>query len=184
MAAMKRNVNLEEIDTDAFMGITYLKNQSPVQKFIFIAGLVMAIAVEILGSILLNFNGVTTFIVGFIPLLVSVAFGCNYNEDFSLIEYIMLIISSPTKEYFSNPYEDLEHLHSSAERIRQEEELLEREKRKASDEEQRKLLIRAVIAFAIFVAVIIVAIISIKIFKTTDTHHVVTARLTAIRGIC
>ncbi len=183
MAAMKRNVNLEEIDTDAFMGITYLKNQSPVQKFIFIAGLVMAIAVEILGSILLNFNGVTTFIVGFIPLLVSVAFGCNYNEDFSLIEYIMLIISSPTKEYFSNPYEDLEHLHSSAERIRQEE-LLEREKRKASDEEQRKLLIRAVIAFAIFVAVIIVAIISIKIFKTTDTHHVVTARLTAIRGIC
>lgn len=184
MAAMNRNVNLEEIDTDAFMGITYLKNQSPIQKFIFIFGIVISIVIEILGTIVLNFSVGTTLFVGFIPLCVSIAFGCNYNEDFSLIEYIMLIISRPTKEFFSKPYEDLEHLRNSADRIRQEEELLEREKRKASDEERYNLLIRLAIVFAIFVAIVIVAIICIKIFKSTDAHHVVSAGFVAMRGTC
>lgn len=35
MASMNRNVNLEEINTDAFMGITYLNYQSLAQKFLF-----------------------------------------------------------------------------------------------------------------------------------------------------
>lgn len=183
MAAMKRNVNLEEIDTDSFMGISYLKNQSSVQKFIFIMGVIMSIAVDIVGTTLLEFSMGITLIVGFIPLIVSVAFGCNYNEDFSLIEYIMLLTSSPTKVYFSKPYEDLEHLRNSAERIRQEEELIESEKKKASDEEQHKLLVRVAIAFTVFVLVIIATIICVKIFNTTDTHHVVSMGYETARGV-
>lgn len=36
MASMNRNVNLEEVNTDAFMGISYLNYQSMLQKVVFI----------------------------------------------------------------------------------------------------------------------------------------------------
>ena len=40
MASMNRNVNLEEVNTDAFMGISYLNYQSMLQKVVFIGGIV------------------------------------------------------------------------------------------------------------------------------------------------
>lgn len=173
MASMKRNVNLEEIDTDSFMGISYLKYQTLIQKVIFIMGVLMSIVIDILGTTLLELDISVTMIVGLIPLFVSIAFGCNYNEDFSLIEYIVLLISSPVKEYHSKPCEDLEQLHHSAERIRQEEELIETQQKKASDEEQHKLLVRVVVVFVIFILAIIMIIVCMKTFKTDDIHHMV-----------
>ena len=39
MAQMNRNVNLEEIDSDALFGIDALKHQTILQKIIFLVGL-------------------------------------------------------------------------------------------------------------------------------------------------
>lgn len=173
MASMKRNVNLEEIDTDSFMGISYLKYQTKIQKVIFVMGVLMSIVIDILGTSMLGLDIGVTMIFALIPLFVSIAFGCNYNEDFSLIEYIVLLLSSPVKEYHSKPCEDLEQLHHSAERIRREEELIETQQKKASDEEQHKLLMRVVIGLVIFIAVIILIIVCMKTFKADDIHHMV-----------
>ena len=45
MASMNRNVNLEEVNTDAFMGISYLNHQSMLQKVVFVGGIVIGIAI-------------------------------------------------------------------------------------------------------------------------------------------
>ena len=47
MASMNRNVNLEEVNTDAFMGISYLNYQSMLQKVVFIGGIVIGIAINL-----------------------------------------------------------------------------------------------------------------------------------------
>ena len=43
MAQMNRNVNLEEIDSDALFGIDALKNQSIFQKFIFFGAVIAGV---------------------------------------------------------------------------------------------------------------------------------------------
>ena len=56
MASMNRNVNLEEVNTDAFMGISYLNYQSMLQKVVFIGGIVIGIAINLVGTFLLEIN--------------------------------------------------------------------------------------------------------------------------------
>ena len=56
MASMNRNVNLEEINTDAFMGISFLNYQSLPQKIVFIGGVVAGIAINLIGTFVFNIN--------------------------------------------------------------------------------------------------------------------------------
>ena len=48
MAQMNRNVNLEEIDSDALFGIDALKNQSIFQKFIFFGAVIAGVMLNVL----------------------------------------------------------------------------------------------------------------------------------------
>ena len=43
MAQMNRNVNLEEIDSDALFGIEALKNQTLVQKIVFFGSVILGV---------------------------------------------------------------------------------------------------------------------------------------------
>ena len=79
MASMNRNVNLEEVNTDAFMGISYLNYQSMLQKVVFIGGIVIGIAINLVGTFLLEININVTMILTLVPILSGVAFGCNFN---------------------------------------------------------------------------------------------------------
>lgn len=47
MAQMERNVNLEEIDSDALFGIDALKEQSLLQKIIFFSCLLLGIVANV-----------------------------------------------------------------------------------------------------------------------------------------
>jgi hypothetical protein len=173
MASMNRNVNLEEIDTDSFMGISYLKYQRLSQKIIFLGGIAIALAINIIGTFVFDASINVTLALAIVPLLLGIAFGCNYNEDYSLIRYIILVISKPSKAYYSKPYEDLEQLHNAAERIKEEEELLQKQQERMSDDGQQKLLMRMVIVGVIFVVIIVAAIIIINLMKTDEVHHTV-----------
>lgn len=175
MATMNRNVNLEEINSDAFMGISYLNHQSILQKAVFIGGIVCAVGINLLGSFVWNININLTLALTLAPLLIGVAFGCNYNEDLPLVKYFKLLVSKPSKAYYSRPTEDLEQLHKSAERIREEEAVLRRQQEKASDEAQKKLLLKLG-AFALAAVVALIAALAlIKNLKTDEIHHTVQA---------
>lgn len=173
MASMNRNVNLEEINTDAFMGISFLNYQSLPQKVIFIGGVVAGIAINLIGTFVFNINVNVSIFLTLIPILIGVAFGCNYNEDLSLIRYFKLLISKPAKAYYSKPAEDLEQLHNAAARIREEEELRKRQQEKMSDEAQRKLLIKMGVGALIAIVLLVAVLVAIKVTKTEEIHHTV-----------
>ena len=51
MAQMNRNVNLEEIDSDALFGIEALKNQTLVQKIVFFGCVLLGVLLIVLYSL-------------------------------------------------------------------------------------------------------------------------------------
>ncbi len=173
MASMNRNVNLEEINTDAFMGISFLNYQSLPQKAIFIGGIVAAIAINLVGTFVFDISMNFSMFLAFIPLLIGTAFGGNYNEDLSLIQYFRLLISKPAKAYYSKPVEDLEQLHNSEMRIRKEEELRKQQQEKLSDEAQKKLLIKMGIIAAISIIIFIALVVVLKATKKNELHHTI-----------
>lgn len=172
MASMNRNVNLEEINTDAFMGISFLNYQSLPQKAIFIGGIVAAIAINLVGTFVFDISMNFSMFLAFIPLLIGTAFGGNYNEDLSLIQYFRLLISKPAKAYYSKPVEDLEQLHNSEMRIRKEE-LRKQQQEKLSDEAQKKLLIKMGIIAAISIIIFIALVVVLKATKKNELHHTI-----------
>lgn len=176
MATMNRNVNLEEINSDAFMGISYLNYQTFIQKVVFIGGIVCAVGINLLGIFVLNISMNILLFITLIPLLLGVAFGCNYNEDLSLVQYFRLLISKPATAYYSKPTEDLEQLHRAAQRIREEEELKKREMVKVSDEAQKKLLIKLGVGAAVVVFIFIIVLVLINAIKTEEVHHEVSSQ--------
>lgn len=96
MATMNRNLNLEEIDSDGFLGFDFFKFQSLKQKIVFgvfvVAGVGTLLATN-LGLIPLpNMFGTIGM---FIFIAIGVLFGCNANKDYSLWQYVIL-------KFFSN----------------------------------------------------------------------------------
>lgn len=173
MASMNRNVNLEEINTDAFMGISYLQHQTILQKVVLIGGVVVGMAINLLGTFVFDISINVTLFLTLLPILLGVAFGCNFNEDLSLIKYFKLLISKPVESFYSKPAEDLEQLHQEAARIKEDAELKLRQQEKMSDEAQKKLLIKMAIVAVIAVVAFIVVLVIIKSTQTEEIHHTV-----------
>lgn len=173
MATMNRNVNLEEINSDAFMGITYLQHQTILQKVILFGNIIIAIGMNLLGNFYWNINMNIVILMTLLPLSLGVILGCNYNEDLSLAKYFKLVISKPFKEFYSKPTEDLEQLRNSAERIRMEEEQLKLQNQKVSQEEQKKLLFQLLLGVGLTFILLILILLFIKSTKNEEVHHTV-----------
>ena len=173
MASMNRNLNLEEVNSDAFMGIPFLNHQSILQKLIFVGSVVLGVALNLLGTFLFQINANLTVVLTLLPLGFGVAFGCNYNEDLSLIKYLILILFKPVKKLRSRPTEDMVQLKAASERIHQEQQAKERKEQQASPEEQRKLLIRLLAVVVVIMVVIIGAVVFINYSKVDEVHHTV-----------
>lgn len=171
MASMNRNLNLEEVNTDAFMGIPFLNHQTFVQKIIFWGSLCSCVVINLLGTFLFHLNANITAVITLLPLGAGIAFGCNYNEDLSLIRYLLLILSKPVKDYYTKPTEDIMQLNDSMNRMEEE----GNERQKATAEEQRKLLIRLIVGIIVGIFVIVAIVIVIHSTKTQDIHHTVSA---------
>lgn len=152
MTEIRRNVNLEEIDSDALFGIDALKNQTALQKIIFFG--------SIGGGVLLNvclplFFGTSRIlcVLLFLGLLVpGIAFGCNYTEDMTYGKYLWCFLFQPGKELLYQPTEDVEAIRERTEEVRKQEEVKLLRARQADPESQKKMLIRLA-AFAAAVAV-------------------------------
>lgn len=173
MATMNRNLNLEEVNSDALMGISYLNYQTVSQKVIFFGSIIVGIALNLLGNFLFHIGTGASICITLIPLIVGIAFGCNYNQDLSLIKYVKLLLFKPSVTYYSKPTEDIEQIKNSASRIKKEELLKERQQQQASPEEQKKLLIKLLIGVIAFIIFMIVILMVISGSRTQEIHHTV-----------
>ena len=91
MATMNRNLNLEEVDSDGFMGFDFFKYQTVKQKIIFcvfaVAGIGTLLTINLRLIPLPNMLGTIGM---FMFIAIGVLFGCNANKDYSLWQYIKL----------------------------------------------------------------------------------------------
>ena len=88
MAQMNRNVNLEEIDSDALFGIDALKHQTILQKIIFFGCVIAGVLLNVLLPLFLETPRIVCILIFMALLMVGVAFGCNYTEDMTYGKYL------------------------------------------------------------------------------------------------
>lgn len=172
MATMNRNVNLEEVNSDAFMGIPFLNHQTMLQKVLFWGSVIAAIVWNIVGTFVLHINANIIIFTTLIPLGFGVAFGCNYNEDLSLLSYLKLILFKPAVVYVTKPTEDFEQIKTVAARMDREAELREKQKN-VTPEQQHKLLIKLLSGILIAVVLFIIALIVIVSSHEDVLHHII-----------
>ena len=170
MAQMNRNVNLEEINSDALFGIDALKNQSIIQKIIFFGCVIGGVLVNVLLPIFYGTSTITCVIMFLGLLLIGVAFGCNYTEDMTYGRYMYYFFFKPTKPLYFESTEDVIMFREKAKELKKEEELLLRQKQQADPKAQKKLLVK-LIAFVLVLVIVIGAVFMYRFQKDKDNMH-------------
>ena len=166
---MNRNLNLEEVNSDAFMGIPFLNHQTVLQKIIFWGCVLLCVVINLLGNFKFQLNVVMIGFITLLPLLPDIAFGCNYNEDLTVIRYIILLLSKPSKEYVSKPTEDIAELHKMQEQLRLEEKM--QNQNQVTQASQRKLLLELIVGIFIGIAILVILLLIISNSKEVDEVH-------------
>lgn len=175
MAQMNRNVNLEEINSDALFGIDALKNQSIIQKIIFFGSVIGGVLVNVLFPIFYGTSTIACVLMFLGLLLIGVALGCNYTEDMTYGRYLYYFFFKPTKPLYFESTEDVIKIREKAKELKREEEVLLRQKKQADPKVQKKLLVK-VIAFVLALAVAIGIVFMYSSKREKDTiHHSVEA---------
>lgn len=170
MATMNRNENLEEINTDALFGIPYLNYQTMLQKVVFWGSILVSIGITIMGSFFWKMGTGVLSIIILLPLGVGVLFGCNYNQDLSLIKYIMLKLTNKKTTYVSKPKEDIINNKQELSKSQKEKELAEMDLETAK-KEQKKLLKKVLIVAVAAICCLIVLLIVISATKKDEPIH-------------
>lgn len=177
MAQMNRNVNLEEIDSDALFGIEALKNQTLMQKIVFFGSVILGVLANVLLPLYYQTPTIVCIMIFMAFLLVGVAFGCNYTEDMTYGRYLYYFFFKPTKPLAYESTEDVIKIRQKAEEIKKEEELMLRMKQQANPEEQRKLLMKMVA----FVVILVLAIGAVFVYagmkEDSNIHHTVNVEM-------
>ena len=169
----ERNINLEEIDSDALFGIQYLSHQTMAQKVILwgnvIVGAIFFVGTQMLyhAPFLLSFFGTLLFVgIGFL-------FGANQNEHMTIGAYLKLVFFKPVKYVNFMSTEDVSLMKEEAGKLKVEEQREERKKAVATPEGQRRSLMIVVILMAVFL-IFAFAILGLKSYKENHmTHHTV-----------
>lgn len=175
MAQMNRNVNLEEIDSDALFGLDALKNQSIFQKFVFFGSVIAGVLLNVLLPLFFETPRILCVLLFMVLLMFGVALGCNYTEDMTYGKYLYFFFFKPEKTLLYRSTEDVKEIRQKAMQIEREEEMLLRMKQKADPKEQKKLLIK-LIAFVVLMAIIIGGIFAFGAIKNKgNIHHRVDA---------
>jgi hypothetical protein len=172
MATMNRNVNLEEVNSDAFMGIPFLNYQTTGQKVIFWGSVIVAVGWNIVGTFAFHINVNIIILCTLIPLLFGVAFGCNYNQDLSLFDYLRLALFKPSTVYVTKPEEDIEQIKQEIIRIDKEAEF-NAKKQSVTYESQRRLLIGLLVGSIFIIIIFVILLIVIATTNTDVLHHII-----------
>ena len=77
MAQMNRNVNLEEIESDALLGIDALKNQTLLQKIVFFGCVGIGVVLNVSLPLMFGTPTIVCVCLFMVFILIGVAFGFN-----------------------------------------------------------------------------------------------------------
>lgn len=173
MAQMNRNVNLEEIDSDALFGIDALKNQKLYQKIVFFGCLLAGVLLNVCLPLFYQTPRIVCILLFMVFLLIGVAFGCNYTEDMTYGKYMYCFFFKPSVNLTYQSTEDIGMVKKRAEEIKKEEELMLRKQQQSDPVEQRKLLMKLII----FIVVLVIGIAGVFLYASTgkeeSIHHTV-----------
>ncbi len=171
MAQMERNVNLEEIDTDALFGIDALKGQSLLQKIIFFTCLLLGILANVFMPMFLGTPRAVCIFIFLGLILTGIAFGCNYTQDLTYGKYICCFLFRKPKVLKYESSEDIGNIKKRALELKREEEMLLKRERAADPKAQKRLLIKLIVFLTVMVIAVISALVYVKTMRKTSYHH-------------
>ena len=171
MAQMERNVNLEEIDSDALFGIDALKGQSILQKILFFACLGLGIIANVCMPMFLNTPRAVCVLIFLGLIMIGIAFGCNYTQDMTYGQYLYCYFFKPVKILRYESTEDIVRIKKKAEELKKEEELQRRKEKNADPRAQKKLLIRLLVFVLVMAVAVISVLIYVRLIRPESYHH-------------
>lgn len=175
MVSTRRNFNLEEINTD-LVDIPYVKNQTFLQKVIFFGGIIVGIALLIVFNIVLHLPQMVCGLIFIAFAFVGALFGCNYNQDLTLFQYIKYKFSHSEKYLPPVSTEDAKYIEGKEKAIEAEDQKKARALQTRDPQESKRMLRMLIIIATIFAVGITGLFIFTRTRKTdpmTDTHRIV-----------
>jgi len=173
----ERNIDLEEIDSDAPFGIIYLAHQSVAQKIIFFGSATVAAAFFVASQFVFELPFAACFVIEIILGSIGFLFGANQCEYLSIAQYLKLIFFKPIKyaKYVSS--EDITLMKDAVERVNDEAAKNEKAIVEATQEGQRRMLI-VVVALIIGFVILGLGLKALSSYKAGQmTHHTIGAML-------
>ena len=180
MVSTRRNFNLEEINTD-LVDIPYVKNQTFLQKIIFFGGIIVGIALLIVFNIVLHLPQMLCGLIFIAFAFVGALFGCNYNQDLTLFQYIRYKFSHSEKYLPPVSTEDAKYIEGKSKSIESADQKKARALQTRDPAESKRLLRMLFVIGVIFAALIIGLVVFKNTRKTgssiTDTHTVINTEI-------
>lgn len=170
MAQMNRNVNLEEIDSDALFGIDALKNQTLLQKIVFFGCVIAGVLLNVLLPLYFETPRALCVVMFLGLLLVGVAIGCNYTDDMTYGKYMYCYFFKPSTPLYFDSTEDIKRIREKAKELKVEEERLLLAQKRADPKAQKKLLIKMVV-FILLLAIGIGSVFFYSAMKEKENIH-------------
>ncbi len=167
---MERNLNLEEVDSDALFGLKALKDQSMLQKIIFWGSVSIGILINVVLPMVFNVSRLLCVFIFLVLLILGVGFGCNYTKDLTYGKYVYQIIFKPTKELKFKSTMGKEQLQITNE------ELIKAEDKKlnqVANKENQRRLIKKIVIFILIIVVVISSAFIYKSISSNNVHHTV-----------
>lgn len=166
----ERNINLEEVDSDALFGIPYLLHQTFLQKIIFWGFMILSSVTFIGTQWFLHLPIIISFFVSIVLGGIGFIFGANQNEHLSIAQYLVLLFFKPIKYVPYKSTEDVYSIKNEAKIIKEEELVKERMIASASPESQKRLLI-IVVALVVGSLVFTMSFMGISSYKNNHIEH-------------
>ena len=171
----ERNVNLEEIDSDALFGIEYLAHQSLAQKIFLWGNVILAIFGFIILKMFFDAPIVVTFPLLLFLLTIGFLFGANQSENLTIAGYLKLLFFKPIKYVNFKSTEDIHTMKEEASKLKNEEKIQQKREVEATPEGQRRSLL-LVIGLVVAIIIFVIVMYALKSYKISHSvHHTVGA---------
>ncbi|MBR5650289.1 hypothetical protein [Pseudobutyrivibrio sp.] len=171
----ERNINLEDIDSDALFGIEYLAHQTVGQKIILWGNVIIAVFGFVFLQLVYDAPVLITFPVLFVFLSIGFLFGANQSENLSIAGYLKLLFFKPKKYLNFSSTEDISLMKEEAVKLKNEAEIQKKREVSATPEGQRRSLIVVIVLIVTFI-VFAMVMFGLKTYKVNNSvHHTVGA---------
>ena len=167
---MERNLNLEEVDSDALFGLKALKNQSGIQKIIFWGSVSLGVLANVILPMVIDVNRIICVFIFLILLILGVGFGCNYTKDLTYGKYVYQIIFKPKKILKFRSSMGKKQLQLNNEKLIKAE---DKKLNEVANKENQKRMLKKIILFILAIILVISSALIYRSISKNQVHHTV-----------